>query len=602
MTLGSPERAEEYNTILSPVSPKPLHYPIPSNIPVLEKQTDPVFNQTATHMAEVSAQQPQYQADAPTPQLGFPTSNDTAVDTGYSAAYQGSAQGAQQSGGHGVAQAQTEQGQTHSVLTQTHETTNVASSTTEASNDTAAPQASTTSLPQPAQTANDSAFSTSNASALPHDSSQPNLTQPQSNAVTASGAPGAQDAPGVNYQTLLDSLSQPATAKLTQPEAGQILSPSAQAFREMQRLESERERRLAAGEQLDDENAPWTSEIQKKYDHFLDEERKYVTDGNWEQFPQGSRLFVGNLSSERVTKRDIFHIFHKRAPDKVPEVQIIVLDGLDRGFIEWVERAYTAKGVRVDVLLLSPRLSEQAVIRRQILEGVLAVSRLSRTSQQTGKISLQVFDRRGGADNVRFEEYDNLDPPIAAELVLRARSMHAGPSATPTYGYGYNPAPPPAPAAPQSNLSNLITNLDPSGLQKLLGAMQSPAPLRQPHQPPQAPATAITPDLAKLLGQMPSGFAAAAAAPAQSSPQQQQFPASTQAFLNSAGIAAAAVGGGAAAPWAAQQQMPLQLQPQQQRQPSHASTPGAAGGAPPIQAQGQPDMAEILARLNQYRR
>lgn len=61
----------------------------------------------------------------------------------------------------------------------------------------------------------------------------------------------------------------------------------------MQRLESERERRLAAGEQLDDENAPWTSEIQKKYDHFLDEERKYVTDGNWEQFPQGSRLFVG---------------------------------------------------------------------------------------------------------------------------------------------------------------------------------------------------------------------------------------------------------------------------------------------------------------------
>lgn len=38
---------------------------------------------------------------------------------------------------------------------------------------------------------------------------------------------------------------------------------------------------------------PWTSETQHKYDRFLDEERKYVSEGRWEQFPMGSRLFVG---------------------------------------------------------------------------------------------------------------------------------------------------------------------------------------------------------------------------------------------------------------------------------------------------------------------
>jgi len=44
-----------------------------------------------------------------------------------------------------------------------------------------------------------------------------------------------------------------------------------------------------------------------------------------------------------------------------------------------------------------------AVVKRQIIEGVQAVVKILRQSQITGKIPLQVFDRRGGQDNVRFE-------------------------------------------------------------------------------------------------------------------------------------------------------------------------------------------------------
>lgn len=95
-------------------------------------------------------------------------------------------------------------------------------------------------------------------------------------------------------------------------------------------IESRREFKIAAGQTPTKEDQPWTADIQKKYDHFMEEERKYVNEARWDQFPVGSRLFVGtrdlqgnrlskeqlltdslgNLSSEKVTKRDIFHVFH----------------------------------------------------------------------------------------------------------------------------------------------------------------------------------------------------------------------------------------------------------------------------------------------------
>jgi hypothetical protein len=47
------------------------------------------------------------------------------------------------------------------------------------------------------------------------------------------------------------------------------------------------------GKPLSDEDQPWGPEVQKKYDEFLHDERMYVTEGLWDRFPVGSRLFVG---------------------------------------------------------------------------------------------------------------------------------------------------------------------------------------------------------------------------------------------------------------------------------------------------------------------
>lgn len=240
----------------------------------------------------------------------------------------------------------------------------------------------------------------------------------------------------------------------------------------------------------------------------------------------------------------------KRNPSDVPDVQIVVVDELDRNFIAFVERAFQSAGIRCDVLLLSPRLSEPAVVRRQVVEGVLAVCRLTRTSQYSQKVPLQVFDRRAGVNNVQFQEYADLDPSVAAQLVIREKQQQ------PSYGASYglppqsNPAPsyglpPPQPSQPPpQDPAALLRSLPPHELQKLLaqaGIQQPPTPSNPQYSTP-----------------------APGPAPSQ------------QASYN----ALSALLAGQGAPAQAQQSAPAQ--------------PAAPGGAP--------DMNEIMAQLARYKR
>lgn len=110
----------------------------------------------------------------------------------------------------------------------------------------------------------------------------------------------------------------------------------------------------------------------------------------------------------------------RRVPRDVPDVQLLVLEELDRlvaltprstwtnpltlhrNFVLHVENAFRNRGLRVDVLVLGPRIPLGAAVHRQFIEGVLAVVRLSRPNQVSRKIPLQLFDRTAGLDNVRF--------------------------------------------------------------------------------------------------------------------------------------------------------------------------------------------------------
>ena len=68
-----------------------------------------------------------------------------------------------------------------------------------------------------------------------------------------------------------------------------------------------------------------------------------------------------------------------------------------------------------------PHVSLAAVIKRQVLEGVQAVVKLYRLARTTGKIPLQLFDRTGGASNVRFEGESALDQ--LSNVLMAGQSM-----------------------------------------------------------------------------------------------------------------------------------------------------------------------------------
>ncbi|KAK8175143.1 hypothetical protein IWX90DRAFT_411732 [Phyllosticta citrichinensis] len=908
-TRSPPVEPEEFRgQTLTPVSPKPIHYPAPANIPVLEKQMDPVFNDTATHYPPDDALQDQVSnhsssdslyADQPNAadhqhnQSGAPAPVNAADDeyarslefedgqgadnqdtskiesfapqpshipadapsdaafapsqAGQAASYQpfdpypnATASHNQASVPHGGIAQEPSNG------TATQNTSNDGGVDFQAlldnlSNASAPPDpaaAHAVSQSQvPAASAAGAPLKSPTTSALPGNPNLPPRPPPQEKPATHPNyAPGedirsyhphAQKNSTSTYRNqsglppLMTSGAQgtaapglPATGYQQNPASAmsqRTSSPSTPKYRQRESVDRRNDK-----DGVDDSDVPWGPEVQKLYDEFLQDERVYVTEGQWDKFPPNSRLFIGgllkrpdscgppdhagNLPTEKVTKRDLFHLFHRhgklaqisikqaygfvqfldaeaclgalqaeqgqpvrgrkihleiskpqrstrnsdtpslrngarrrsrspdysrggtgpaprnvdrytgtggpagsprrddfrrgrddyrpgarspsprgyrrggrdrsrdrydgrrrsrsrspygrgsryrspsprsrdvdddlplprRLPRDVPDVQILVLQPQEidryysgsepqanefawltlklRSFIAWVERTFQENGVRCDVLLLSPRLDEAAVVRRQILEGVHAVSRITNPCAITGKIPLQVFNRSAGAANVTFEEYENLDIVTCAQLIKRSKEQNQPVAAQPqapayqvSYGmppaqYGMPPRQPslafgapqqPAPGGPAPDVASLISNLDSDSLQKLLATIQQPG-----QQPSAATSAGITPDLSRLLGGamqtgQPQSAPTQAFHPAQQPQAWQQHPppqSNANPFASLQGNPALAAYLGGQQPSSAPQQPPMQQQT--------AGVPLAA----------KPDMQEIMAQLAKYRR
>lgn len=70
---------------------------------------------------------------------------------------------------------------------------------------------------------------------------------------------------------------------------------------------------------------------------------------------------------------------------------------------------------------MSGRFPEPAVVRRQIIEGVLAIVRMDTSGFTKGKIGVQIFDRRGGASNVQFNGTYRYTILTTLDLLFRIR-------------------------------------------------------------------------------------------------------------------------------------------------------------------------------------
>ncbi|KAF4481579.1 RNA-binding [Fusarium agapanthi] len=214
----------------------------------------------------------------------------------------------------------------------------------------------------------------------------------------------------------------------------------------------------------------------------------------------------------------------------VPDVQVILQPDVNRDFVNWVEQAFKSQGLRSEVMFLHPRIPKDMVVQRQAAEGVHAVVDLDIRAQSSGKIPVQAFDRSAGSNNVRYDQYENLDPATAAKVILQAKASGGPRNYGQTYrGNGYGSAPyggqtsyqapaasypgPPPPAhygqqqPPPVNVADIATmmgQLDPASLQQLLaqvqGGVQNPAPAQGGTSA--AAAGAAQPDIQALLGSL----------------------------------------------------------------------------------------------------
>ncbi|KAK3385031.1 hypothetical protein B0H63DRAFT_395339 [Podospora didyma] len=195
-------------------------------------------------------------------------------------------------------------------------------------------------------------------------------------------------------------------------------------------------------------------------------------------------------SPPRRTPPDADHLdIPRRYGQDVPDVQLLLLRDVSRDFVSWVQQAFHERGLKTDAMFLNPRFPREALVQRQVLEGVHAIIDLDWMAQTYSKISIQVFIRSGSGD-VRFELYQNVDPSIAAELVLREKSQSAARSAYPptNFNSSYLPDAPPAgypyqnPHVPAAqiqaigqapDLASMVGQLDNTALQALLSSLQT---------------------------------------------------------------------------------------------------------------------------------
>ena len=310
-----PEDAQHFRgTTLTPESPKPLHYPSPSNIPILEKQMDPMLGEPALNIGTPVSYHQQTQTPNSSTSYYAEASqhqNASAVGTtvGLGPAYALQAHPGQQntSAMHTFSQplsssdannapVQENRAAYASLLDPNANAIQTAQSPSLASVDV---QALLDQLSTPANGAVPSQYAPPPAAVPPSSSQQTSLPA----APHLPPRPPPQEKPSThpNYNPNDDIRSfhphsshrgsvqlQPVNARGGGAAAPDKMSPTGGAGYQRQTQDYSR-----SGSIGDDEDSRWPPEVNKKYEDFLEQERRFVTDGQWDQFPMGSRLFIG---------------------------------------------------------------------------------------------------------------------------------------------------------------------------------------------------------------------------------------------------------------------------------------------------------------------
>jgi hypothetical protein len=351
-----PQEAEHIrHQQLTPESPRPQTVPSPANIPILELQMDPNFHESS-HNNGTSTPAPQFASHtqtpnplASTPYFSAPSPAAMHQQVGAQGAG-GAAPGYAQSVGYGDGGMGSQAQDTSSIhnFSAQHQqardaSTHDATRTPGQDAHSAYPYAHDNGYaaqPASAQSAQGSHYEGNAATnvdvqalldsltpsahnvqyAVPQMSPESAQAQPYASAASAAShsavpslpaRPPAQDHP--NYTPSDDIRSfhpHSQSSPTTQPRAAngqtQHLNVPAQNYATMPQrgpqspTTSGSAQKRQSGQRSetpgDDEDIRWPPEVNKRYEEFLDQERKFVTEGQWDQFPMGSRLFIGKAT------------------------------------------------------------------------------------------------------------------------------------------------------------------------------------------------------------------------------------------------------------------------------------------------------------------
>jgi nuclear polyadenylated RNA-binding protein 3 len=83
-----------------------------------------------------------------------------------------------------------------------------------------------------------------------------------------------------------------------------------------------------------------TPQEEKLYEKFLQNEREVVQNARWEDFAPGSRMFIGNLPSDKIGKKDIFRLFYPYG--RLAQISIKQA----YGFVQFYEKADCDTAIR----------------------------------------------------------------------------------------------------------------------------------------------------------------------------------------------------------------------------------------------------------------
>lgn len=333
--------------MLSPVSPHPVHVAESSNIPLLKNQMDPVFNSTDAHSSHSTAaavnglglgglpyslgsspswmeQQPQSQHISMSSASATDNTNDSISSSSSSSSsltidpiLQTIPSSATASFGNGNVP---DTSGANGVLM------NKESSSLVAADSTSVPPQKTHSYSLPSNLPNNvdlQALLTKLSPNVPQQPVSPQISQISASVATTSAttapvpahasspsqvrvpslpqppvqAPVSSQPPAQSHQTT-HPLPQPPATSAVNGAPGHSGHPAGYpaSLPPPPNFNQHRQQVPASPtgtEDNEEDNRPFTTEEEEAYERFLSDERDYVTQGQWDRFPAGSRLFIG---------------------------------------------------------------------------------------------------------------------------------------------------------------------------------------------------------------------------------------------------------------------------------------------------------------------